>query len=423
MRVKSLIHSKGNHLLKSTIFAAVIMLFGICCSCQSLVFEEHTIPPYISKAYPDWKKKSITSNAILAEVKRGTHKGKKRWEIDFFIPGRKITYEVTLDPKRAGMPLLKQGWGDVYFKASDIEPWYFIDLKVVRPIPGNSRNSDRVFHEYGLKGWDVGLMGDRECAVVVWNSGKDVNLGANNEAILKMADLGDGWTGFEIDLKGIKMGEKDSAKLTSSLHAYQANPFWGKTNRKRAVSTIDGTTVFKSGEKNLKKNCDKSFYWIVCHNVESQQTKGMIYLFHPDDFSKIEVSGGHFSATIMKKQVRMAVRGFVKQSWKNAVKEVKKEASGIVGRISKINWRKPFTPNIQDALLGKRLKELFSQPSKLSKIKSEHNRRIVKSFLKLAKPSVKIEDKYLGAYLSLKRDAVEIEKELVKVYLSEFSNR
>ena len=76
------------------------------------VFEENQLFPYTSRLYPDWKKKHITSNTVMTEIKNGKHKGKKRREIDFFFPNRKITYEVTLDPERPGMPLPKKGWGD-----------------------------------------------------------------------------------------------------------------------------------------------------------------------------------------------------------------------------------------------------------------------------------------------------------------------
>jgi hypothetical protein len=215
---------------------------------------------------------------------------------------------------------------------------------------------------------------------------------------------------------GVKLRPNDAVSITGSLHAYQANPFWGR-KRERAVSTFDSTISFDRKNPNLRHSVNQSFHWVLCHNTGSQQTHSVIYLFHPDDFSEITVSGGGFSAKPAKINARFAVKGLKHQYWGKTLETMKSEARGVLERLSAVQWSDLFAPVKADIAMANRLRELAIDLTAYGVRISKRDEQIINGFSKWTKPGTIVPDASLGKYLKLRNQARELEKKLAKAYI------
>jgi hypothetical protein len=377
-------------------------------------FSKKDISPVVMSPYPEWELEHVDSNYREIELKKGKHKGKKRRYTEIYMPGRTIVYEATIDPEREGMPLLKRTWGDIYFKVSDLNIFYFANLYINRPIEGKPRNRQNAFSDYGLKGGGHGKLGSDECAALVWNSGKYDDFGKNNEVIMKFVPLQDGWFAMELDFSGVKLrNKKDSLEL-----GFGCYPFQPSNDLRRAMSTADNEYEFTKAQRFVKKPVDDNFYWIMFHNLGSKQKYGMVYLFAPEDFKEIQGSGGYGCGVNAfmnegKTRVRCAFKSFRGIYWKSILPEIKKETPVILKKLSEIKWRDRFLPPSKDIALAERIKQFCKYCPPADKDKKK-----IKEFLALCLNKKGIASNELGEYFSLRNELNTWTDKAVNAYIS-----
>lgn len=204
-----------------------------------------------------------------------------------------------------------------------------------------------------LDAWGVVDDGDGEVAVMIW-----AEPGGSPIATLLIRDISEtGWLSFAF-YPGVA-GAAGSTLMFENL----PETYWPSkgTLRRDAVANADGD--FEYGREGMRWEPDAIRFWALTHNLDSQQTAGVGYVFHHEDFGRLTINRGRGGVRAEIRPgvecARFALGDFSGVPWFDALESKRSEFPEVLAFLEVSGAPERFRPGALDRGLHVRLNRLM----------------------------------------------------------------